>query len=251
MPNYVNRAWEYDVALGQVTGSFPIRVKGHLLSVKDAIREPLSVSPDVPFGNTPETLNIVSTSTNDDGNPVGTGARTILLIGVDSNNDPIEETVELNGTTNVLTSNTFSRLFSMEVLTVGNLESNVGAITAIGSSTVIEHALLPIGENVTRLGIHTVSAGREAISVDLGVNIGRTNKAGFVDVFVETRLEQSNSPWIERQVVRLSTTAQVSRDVQIRISDVLPEGTDVRLLYSASEDDINVDAVLTLVESAT
>ena len=45
----------------------------------------------------------------------GTGARTVLIEGLDENYDIQSETVTMDGTTNVVTTNTYIRLFRMTV----------------------------------------------------------------------------------------------------------------------------------------
>jgi hypothetical protein len=48
-------------------------------------------------------MSIVSTSTDDDGSPVGIGAQTVHVVFLDTNNDLQEETITMNGTTVVET----------------------------------------------------------------------------------------------------------------------------------------------------
>lgn len=96
-----------------------------------------------------ETMNIVSTSTDDDGAPVGTGARTLTIFGLDNDWLPISETITLNGTTNVLTSNSYLRVFRMIVNTAGSTGGNVGTITATASSAASVHAQINPTDNQT------------------------------------------------------------------------------------------------------
>lgn len=54
---------------------------------------------------------IVSSSTDDDGNPTSnTGAHTVLVEGLDENWEEISETVTLNGTSAVNTVNSYIRI---------------------------------------------------------------------------------------------------------------------------------------------
>ena len=55
---------------------------------------------------TADTLDVVSSSANDT-NAAGTGAKQIAIVGIDSNADAITEIVNLNGTSTVTTSNSF------------------------------------------------------------------------------------------------------------------------------------------------
>ena len=75
--------------------------------------------------------DIVSTSSSDDGSPVGVGARTIRLCGLTGwNAAEVSEVITLNGLSSVATSNSYVIIYRMEVLTKGGTAVNVGTITA-------------------------------------------------------------------------------------------------------------------------
>lgn len=96
-----------------------------------------------------ETMNIVSTSTDDDGDPTGTGAHTLIIFGLDDDYLPVQETVTLNGTSNVLTSTAFLRVLRMIVTAAGSTGSNVGTITCTASSSSSVHAQINPTDNQT------------------------------------------------------------------------------------------------------
>ena len=106
-------------------------------------------------------LTIVSSSANDAA--AGTGARTIIIKGLDANYLEIEETVTLNGTTNVLTIASFLRVHSMEVITVGSGGVPAGNITAVITATT--YAIIPIGYTYSYNCNYTVPAGKTAYVV--------------------------------------------------------------------------------------
>lgn len=82
-------------------------------------------------------LSIVSTSANDDGSPVGTGARTIEIDYLDADLIPRFETITMNGTTPVLTVATNIRFVqSIHILAAGTLHSSYGTISASNGGTV-------------------------------------------------------------------------------------------------------------------
>ena len=78
-------------------------------------------------------LKVSSASAND--TSAGTGARTILISGLDENWDQISETITLNGTTAVNTTLEFFRVNSIVVLTSGSGQTNAGRLYA-GTGTV-------------------------------------------------------------------------------------------------------------------
>ena len=105
------------------------------------------------------TFTIESSSSNDDGDPVGTGARTVEVIGLDGDYVEITETITLNGMSQVTSSTSFLRITRMVVRSAGNTGSNVGTIQAKdGSANVLSE--IAATDNQT-LQIHfTVPAGK-------------------------------------------------------------------------------------------
>ena len=80
------------------------------------------------------TIMKVSSSSASDA-AAGTGARTILVAGLDANYNAISETVTLNGQTSVNTLNSYLRILYTEILTVGSSAGQVGTIY-IGTGVV-------------------------------------------------------------------------------------------------------------------
>lgn len=100
---------------------------------------------------------IVSDSTDDDGNsPLGTGARTVLLRGIDASFDEASEIVTLSGTTPVDTAQEFRFVDRVIVLTAGGFgTSNVGELTV----RIKDTATSPFPEVATVLPGRGVSNG--------------------------------------------------------------------------------------------
>ena len=113
------------------------------------------------FPSTATVLTVVSSSTDDDGSPVGTGARTVTIEGLDANYAAISETVTMNGTTDVTTVKTFLRVNHAYVATCGSTGSNVGAIT-IANSTPTTLAEIVATAGIAQQCVYTVPAGKTA-----------------------------------------------------------------------------------------
>lgn len=82
--------------------------------------------------NTPtagQTLYLVSTSVNDDGNPAGTGAQTVRTVYLDTNGLQQVRTDTLDGTTPVSIGTGYTFIQWMEVASVGSGEVSAGDIT--------------------------------------------------------------------------------------------------------------------------
>lgn len=80
------------------------------------------------------TMQVSSGSAND--TSAGTGARTILVSGLDANYNAVSETVTLNGQTQVATTNTYLRILYTEILSTGSGKAQAGIIyIGTGSAT--------------------------------------------------------------------------------------------------------------------
>jgi hypothetical protein len=113
------------------------------------------------FPSTATALSVVSASTDDDGSPVGTGARTVTIDGLDANYLPVSETVTMNGTTAVSTTNSFLRVNSVYVATAGSAGGAVGKITVANSTpTTLATIVATLGNS--EQCIYTVPAGHTA-----------------------------------------------------------------------------------------
>ena len=100
---------------------------------------------------------IVSSSANDDGDPVGTGARTLRVYGLKTwASAETSEDITLNGVTPVNTANSYVIIHRMKCLTYGASGPNVGTITATADSdTTITAVILP-GDGQTEMAIYGV-----------------------------------------------------------------------------------------------
>ena len=78
-------------------------------------------------------MTISSSSTDDDGAPVGTGALTVRVIGLDTNWLEVSQDVTLNGQTGVALPTSLIRVYRAYVLTVGTGGVNAGDICILGS----------------------------------------------------------------------------------------------------------------------
>jgi len=110
-------------------------------------------------------LKISSSDTND--TSAGTGARTVLVNGLDASYNEISETVILNGQTAVNTVNSYLRFHYMEVVTAGSggtaagtIYAGVGTVTSGVPATI--YGQITIGYNASTSAMWTVPAGYTA-----------------------------------------------------------------------------------------
>ena len=117
------------------------------------------------FPTAASVMKISSSSTDDDA--AGTGARTVLINGLNANYDPVAEIVALDGQTAVNTTNSYIRVNKMVVLTAGTGGTSVGSIyagTGNVNSGVPDVVVNQTGvlANETESSFYTVPAGYTA-----------------------------------------------------------------------------------------
>ena len=174
---------QYEQVVQQMFGGWPKRIydhtdlaisRGHSQGYRTLYK--FGYNPDVDtqeetvWGNSGDyvwldsavTMFVSSTSADDTG--TGTGARTILIQGLDEDYNEIEETITLNGQTQVATQLSYLRIYRSFVTLAGSDEGTNGVIY-IGSSgatggvpNTIVYASVSIG-NQTQIAAYTVPAG--------------------------------------------------------------------------------------------
>lgn len=102
-------------------------------------------------------LEIISTSVND--TAAGTGARTVLIQGLDANYLEVNQTVTLNGTTAVAIPTSLLRVNSALIMSAGSTGINAGDINIRRVTGGTIQCQIPVGYGISRMAIFTVPAG--------------------------------------------------------------------------------------------
>lgn len=89
----------------------------------------------------------------------GTGINTILIGGVDTNFNSIQEVITLNGTTQKLSTNNFQMVNSMSILSVGSYKKAVGNIYINSSNNSNQHCIIPQDGSGIFMGRYTIPNG--------------------------------------------------------------------------------------------
>lgn len=182
------------------------------------------------FPATAQAMDIVSTSAND--TAAGTGARTVIVYGLDASWNEVSETVTLNGATPVNLVNSYIRMFRAIVLTAGSSETNEGNITVEiqGSATVAIY--IEAGDGQTQHAIYTIPAGKTAYFLKGYVALADDNKDGEIAEF-QWQARPNNAPdgaWAIKGQVGLNSIGTSSWQYLYAIpSGPIPEKTDIRI----------------------
>lgn len=153
-----------DIARGLVTGVSHVNKFGATSNADSGVVTDLwdgaNPTDDIDIWVAPtqaRTHQIVSTSTDDDGSPVGVGARTIRVYGLKTwSSAETTEDITMNGTTNVPTANTYVIIHRLEVLTKGATSENVGVITATADTDSTVTAQIKVGHGQTEMAIYGI-----------------------------------------------------------------------------------------------
>ena len=121
------------------------------------------------------TLEVVSSSANDDGDPAGTGTQSIIIYGVDANYGEQTEVVTMNGTTAVTTTNSWLGINRAAIYLSGSGGINAGDISITATTGGSDQAEIPAGEGSTQHAFFFVPAGHVGLMDWLWVNAVKTS----------------------------------------------------------------------------
>lgn len=141
--------YKYETALGRRQGSTTWNKFGYNGDVDTGTNEVLAA-----FGGTftiltsASTLTLVSSSAND--TSAGTGARSVVIYGVDADRMSQTEVVTLNGVSNVVTTSTWLGINRVAIYLAGSLQVNEGNINITATTGGSVQAYLPAGKGTTQ-----------------------------------------------------------------------------------------------------
>lgn len=176
------------VARNQIQGHSGIIIFGYNPDV-DTSEE--SIWPDggtIPHPTAASVLKISSSDAND--TSAGTGARTVLVSGLDGDYNTVTETVTLDGQTAVNTTNSFLYVNAFYVLTAGSGGQNAGVIYA-GTGTVTSgvpatiYDLIAAGYNNRTTAHYCVPAGYTGYMVSGLITAGQASGSTSVTAYLK------------------------------------------------------------------
>ena len=156
-PRVSSMPYTYDIAEGKVPQHAPVRRPGYNTDVDTGSNEVVA-----PCGGAyywlPAAEQLLVASTDADDTAAGNGARTVSIRGLDADYEIITETVTMNGTTNVQTTNEFLRVLMVRTATAGDTAANEGVITVNDATDTYVLSCIQVGENRAAYALYTVPA---------------------------------------------------------------------------------------------
>ena len=194
------------------------------------------------FNTIAETLNITSSSASD--TSAGTGARTVFIEGLDTDYNMIEETVTLNGTSNVLTVNSYLRVNNMYVATSGSSQTNEGDITATSSGEAKLLSLVTADCGTGLVGVYTVPNGYDGYMTSefLSCTNVSDSQSNLVTYFFD---ENGNLGLGQRLSATSNGNNYVKNDFGLWVK--VPSKTDIVLASNVTANDTEVGAGFEIV----
>ena len=214
--------FDLQIARGQITGHDHLDLFGYSTVVGSTAFGPLwegltSAGGNYPFPTTAGVIIVVSDSASDT-------AVTMLISGLDVNYEPITESVALNGTTIVTTTQSFWRINKVTT-TAGNA---VGNVTFTRGATVIAKVNAGLGQ--TQMSVYTVPAGYSLYITYFQADGNTTTTSGaYMNTRLRTTLRPSGVVLVSGQTTYL-TNLQLQYGVPVEV----PEKTDFEFQFLGS-----------------
>lgn len=237
--------FELQVARGQIVGHRAITVFGFNPDVDTTEVSVWPLPSKIPQATAALQMSVSSTNAND--TAAGTGARTIVVQGLDGNYDEITETVTLNGQNAVLTAASFLHINYMYVASTGSTKSAAGDIY-IGTGVVTAgvpattYNIIKFNYNDTITGCYTVPAGHTAYVMQ-----GRFTAGQAVgSTAVQGRLIATNGSGI-RRTAAITTINNGTADYPFEYPLPLPEKTTIEATAVGDANNNSVSSLFVLV----
>lgn len=238
--------YRFEVALGRRQGATLWNKFGYNADVDTGTEVVASWGGTFTPMTTARTLSVVSTSTADASG--GTGANSLIVYGVDANREAQTVVVTLNGTTPVVTTETWLGVNRMAIYVSGSGQVNAGTITATATTDATTQAQIPIGVGTSQQCIFFTQPNHQALIEWLTVTTLRQsaqNPVVTVKAWVYSAVSGS-----KYEVFRINIDTAVSNDIELAPPLPFPVGESSCFWLEATTDRDNtiVSARFSLVE---
>lgn len=234
-----------EVARGNISGMSSVQKFGRNNDIDSAAEEDVwAGGGSRAYLSSAETMDVSSTSTNDDGSPGGTGARTMVIEGLDSSYDEISETVTLDGTTTVVTSNSYLRVHRCYIATAGSVGTNDGDImidpTTSGSGS--RQAFIASGDGQTLISHYTIPNGKTGYMVGGQLSVAASpGSTGVKQALTRMFKRPENGAWrLQADFGMRSDGTSVAPDINYTVPLKFDAKTDIKWVANVDNNNTAV-----------
>ncbi len=181
----ITRDFAIDVGLSRVPGYSLIAQLGNNPDIDTAPEDVWTGGGLYPWMTGATSLEAVSSSADDIA--AGTGARSIILIGLDINFIEVTQMITLNGVTPVAIPTSLFRINTCTLLSAGSLQTNQGDITIRDSGAGTTRAIIPLGYGTLRQSQYTVPANHSMTFYNVFHSINRPSSTRDVTISAYVR----------------------------------------------------------------
>lgn len=234
-PDPIQTPYELLVAQGLVTGVSSLFKFGFNSDIDTAEETVWDGGGIYTYPSSALAMTIVSSNANDAA--AGTGARTVTVIGLDTNYIEVTQVVTLNGTTPVSIPTSLIRVYRAFVTTAGSGGTAAGTLTIANGGTT--YAQITLGANQTLMTVYTVPAGYTLYLTSGFITTGSAS----ANQYIVARLIQRPFGGVFRDISRLTApSGQVSFDGFAAPLKFL-EKTDIEIRAYGSSNNNEVSGV--------
>jgi hypothetical protein len=244
----------FDVADNRLKGISHVNVLGDApnvgLNVKTDIWDRANATDNQILWSSPtsaQTHLLKSDSSSDA--PGQNGAHVVTVFGLDPNWDRQEETVSLNGATNVSTANQYARIFRMICTAFGASQINIGKITATAATDSTVTAQVNAQNGQTLMAIYSTPRRRRSYLDHYFVSV-RRKASGTADVIlsVKENADISGSGFVVKHVnsISLTGTSYMRNDFNPYL--FIPPKSDVKIQAIGGANNMEISAGFDIIE---
>lgn len=241
-----NEPFALQLARGQITFHSSVLVSGTFPTLGTTQATVWNRGGIYVYPATAQVMVVASTNAND--TAAGTGARTVVIEGLDANYNQIQETVTLNGLTGVNTTNSFLRVTHMYVATAGSGLAAAGTIS-VGTGTVTSGTpavvyLNYLAQSGATSAIWTVPAGYTAYITAIQSSSGNATAGQWTNFgLYSSPFQGAPLDSVLQWICSNGGNAQINFEYPIPIA----EKTDIEIRAISTTASTSVDANLQIV----
>lgn len=241
--------FNYEVALGRRQGYTTWNKWGYNDDVDTGTETIWSYGGTFARMTATDTLSVVSSDVND--TSAGTGARSIVIIGVDENYVPQTVVVTMNGTTPVVTTGyNWLGVNRVAIYSAGTGEANAGNITVSRTTGGSVQAYVPLGEGATQQAFFFVPANHSILMDWMLLNVNKISGGGSPVVSIKGWVTSlvSNSKY---EVFRSVIDTSVENTIEVKPSQpfVIGEKSLFELRATTNSDNTVVSARFSMIDA--